>query len=64
MGNKTDNPSIYLKDMYKAQIEVYEETKTVYDQIFKVVSGVKGSGDKETQLLGLVVEYKRVFHLD
>lgn len=53
MSTKAYNPSIYLKDQYKAVLEKYEEVPTVYDKIFKVVSGVKGSGDKNTQLLGL-----------
>jgi hypothetical protein len=52
-GVKSDNPSIYLKDQYKAVIDTRKDFQPTYDKIFKIKSGVKGSGDKETQLLGL-----------
>ncbi len=52
-GVKLDNPSIYAKDMYKAAFEVREKADLMYPKIYKVVSGVKGGGDKNTQLLGL-----------
>ncbi len=52
-GVRLDNPAIYAKDMYKAAFEVMDEADTMHDKIFKVVSGVKGGGDKNTQLLGL-----------
>ena len=52
-GVRLDNTSLYAKDMYKAAYEVINEADTMYDKIFKVVSGVNGAGDKSTQLLGL-----------
>jgi len=53
MGQRLDNPSLYAKDMYKAYYEDLDAADMMYDKIFKVVSGVKGAGDKSTQLLGL-----------
>lgn len=52
-GVRLDNPSIYQKDMYKAAFEIIDKADRVRDKIYNVVSGVKGAGDKNTQLLGL-----------
>lgn len=52
-GVRLDNPSIYSKDMYKAAFEVIDKADKVRDKVYKVVPGVKGGGDKNTQLLGL-----------
>ena len=52
-GVRLDNPSLYAKDMYKAAYEVVDEAETMHDKIYKVITGVKGAGDKQTQLLGL-----------
>jgi len=53
MGVRLDNPSIYQKDMYKAAFDVIDKADKVRDKVYKIVSGVKGAGDKSTQLLGL-----------
>lgn len=52
-GVRLDNPAIYQKDMYKAAFEVIDKSDRMRDKIYKIVSGVKGAGDKATQLLGL-----------
>ena len=52
-GVRLDNPALYAKDMYKAAYEVVDKATVKYNQIYKVVSGVKGGGDKNTQILGL-----------
>jgi len=51
-GLRQDQIALYTKDMYKAEREGREQIPTVYDKIFKIVSGVKGPGDKNTQILG------------
>jgi hypothetical protein len=51
-GLRGDQIALYLKDMYKAEREGYEEIETKYDKIFRVKNGVKGAGDKVSQLLG------------
>jgi hypothetical protein len=51
-GVRNDQVALYLMDMYKAEREGYEEMPTVYDKVFKVVTGIKGAGDKNTQILG------------
>lgn len=53
-GLRTDEISLYRKDMYKAEREGMKEKPTMYNKVFKVVSGsqVDGPGNKETQLLG------------
>ena len=51
-GIRADQLALYTKDMYKAERETYKEMPTVHDRVFKVVSGVKGAGDKMTQILG------------
>ena len=40
------------KDMYGVARETYKEEPVMYPKVFKVVNGVKGGGDKFTQLLG------------
>lgn len=52
-GGRLDNPAIYQKDMYKAAFEVIDMSDTMRDKIYSVVSGVKGGGDKSTQMLGM-----------
>jgi hypothetical protein len=52
-GVRLDNPAIYQKDMYKAAFEEIDKADKVRDSIYKIVSGVKGAGDKATQMLGL-----------
>ncbi len=47
-----DQIALYTKDMYTAARESYREKPTVYDKVYKVVGGVKGGGDKNTQILG------------
>lgn len=54
-GTTTHTPAIYEKNMYKV---FFETTKlkaedVVYNKIFQVKNGVKGGGDKITQLLPL-----------
>ena len=51
-GLRADQIALYLKDMYKAEREGYKEVETKYNQIYKVVNGVSGAGDKITQILG------------
>jgi hypothetical protein len=51
-GISKDQLALYIKDMYKAEREGYNEMPTMYDKIFKVVNNVNGAGDKVTQLLG------------
>ena len=52
MALTTDQMALVEKDMYKVSRESYKEDALVYPKIFKVVNGVKGGGDKFTQLLG------------
>lgn len=51
-GLRADQLALYTKDMYKAEREGYKQVDTVVDQIFSVKNGVKGAGDKITQILG------------
>lgn len=51
-GIRADQQALYLKDMYKAEREGFMEEEVKYNQIFSVVSGVTGAGDKATQILG------------
>lgn len=51
-GLRADQIALYLKDMYKAEREGYQEVETKYNQVYKVVNGVTGAGDKITQILG------------
>ena len=51
-GQRGDQTNLYLKDMYKAEREGYMEVPTKYNEIYSVKSGVKGAGDKATQILG------------
>ena len=51
-GLRDDQVALFLKDMYKAEREGYEEQPTVYNQVYKVKTGVEGAGDKVTQILG------------
>ena len=52
-GLRLDQIDAYRKDMYKFQREGVQEEATMYDKIYKVVSGSKvfGAGTKETQQL-------------
>ena len=47
-----DQMALMEKDMYKVARESYKEEPLVYPKVFKVINGVKGGGDKFTQLLG------------
>lgn len=53
-GLSADEVSLYRRDLYKFEREGLKEKPTVYDKVFKVVSGdqVDGAGNKETQGLG------------
>jgi len=51
-GLRGDQVALYLKDMYKAEREGYQEEDTRYNQIFKVKNDTSGAGDKITQILG------------
>lgn len=51
-GLTQEQLALYTKDMYKAQREGYKEMPTKYNELFKVVTGVTGAGDKMTQILG------------
>jgi len=51
-GIRADQTALYLRNMYKAQREGYQEVDTMYDKIHKVVNNVNGAGDKMTQILG------------
>ncbi len=53
MGVRLDNPAIYQKDMYKAAFQVIDKADSMRKELYSIVSGVKGAGDKSTQLLGL-----------
>ena len=52
-GLRGDQVEAYRKDMYKFEREGSKEKATMYDKIYKVVSGklVDGAGTKETQQL-------------
>lgn len=52
-GFKADQEDAYRKDMYKFEREGVMEEETMYNKIYKVVSGktVTGSGTKDTQKL-------------
>ncbi len=52
-GVKADQLSLYVLDMYKVSRESKKEVPTMHDKIYKVVSGVKGAGNKVIQLLGV-----------
>jgi len=52
-GVRLDNPSLYAKDMYKANYEVIDRMPVVYSDIYSLIKNVKGGGDKNTQLLGM-----------
>lgn len=47
-----DQLSLYEKDMYAVARDSYQREAVVHPQVFMVVDGVKGGGDKFTQLLG------------
>jgi len=51
-GLTGDQLALYVKDMYLAEREGYQEVETKYDKIFKVKNNVSGAGDKVTQILG------------
>lgn len=53
-GLRADEVALYRKDLYKAEREGLKEKPTMYDKIYKVVTGnqVDGPGNKETQLMG------------
>lgn len=51
-GLRADQVVLYQKDMYKAERQGAQEEEVYYNRLFKIVNGVKGSGDKFTQLLG------------
>ena len=51
-GQRLDNPTLYQKDMYKAERKGEKEMEVYYNRLFKVVPGVDGAGDKYTQMLG------------
>lgn len=51
-GMKADQIALYMNDMYKAEHEGYTEVATKYNEVYKVVNNVTGSGDKITQILG------------
>lgn len=47
-----DQLALMEKDMYQVARETYKEKPVMHPKVFKMVSGVKGGGDKFTQLLG------------
>jgi len=51
-GLSSEQQALYTKDMYKAQREGYKEMPTKYNEIYNIVTGVTGAGDKSTQILG------------
>ena len=51
-GLTGDQIALYTKDMYEAAREGYQRKPVRYPEIFKVKSGVRGGGDKSTQILG------------
>lgn len=51
-GVRADQLALYVKDMYKAERESYKEIATKYNEVFKVITGANGAGDKVTQILG------------
>jgi len=53
-GVRGNQLALYVKDMYKAERETYQEVETKYDKVFKVKEVGKngGAGDKVTQILG------------
>ena len=53
MGLRANLPSVYLKDMYKVHFQTKKAAQVRWSEIYSVVTGVKGAGDKETQILNL-----------
>jgi len=51
-GLTGDQVAVYKADMYKVERERAMEADAVYPKVFKVKDGLKGAGDKYTQLLG------------
>lgn len=51
-GLQKDQTALYVLDMYKAEREGEKMVEPQYSKIYKVISGAKGAGDKQTQLLG------------
>lgn len=51
-GIRADQQALYVKDMYKAEREGFMEEEVMYSQVYSVVNGVTGAGDKATQILG------------
>ena len=51
-GLQKDQTALYVLDMYKAEREGEKMVDAKYPQIFKVIPGAKGAGNKSTQLLG------------
>ena len=51
-GLQKDQTALYVLDMYKAEREGEKEVDPKFGQIFKVIPGAKGAGNKSTQLLG------------
>ncbi len=51
-GLTDDQIALYQKDMYKAQYESLKRMEPKHPDIFTMITGMTGAGDKETQLLG------------
>jgi len=51
-GLREDQVAVYKADMYKVERERAVEADPVYPKVYKVKDGLKGAGDKYTQLLG------------
>ena len=51
-GLQKDQTALYVLDMYKAEREGEKMVEMKYPDIYKVVPGAKGAGNKSTQLLG------------
>ena len=51
-GIRADQVAIYKKDMYKAEREGMAQVTPKVPEVFRILTGIQGAGDKETQLLG------------
>ncbi len=49
---RDDQVALYKKDMYKAKMEGMTEVTPKVPEVYRMLTGVTGAGDKETQLLG------------
>jgi len=51
-GTRSDSENSVIKDLYKVNLRTKYDYKVMHPEIFTVVEGSAGAGEKETQLLG------------